>query len=94
MLHRSFGCAKKKMTREYVPAGNMNVNAGHPAAAPDPWQDWCQRHQISVPPSVSSRDSQMPVYGNQGDQSCGQGFIGPVVVKVFLDKQVFRILTK
>ena len=64
------------VTREYVPTGNMNVNAGHPAAAPDPWQDWYQRHQIPVPPSVSSRDSQMPVYGNQGNQSCGQGFIG------------------
>ena len=24
------------VTREHVPTGNMNVNAGHPAAAPDP----------------------------------------------------------
>ena len=64
------------VTREYVPTGNMNVNAGNPATAPDPWQDWYQRHQVPVPPSVSSRDSQMPVYGNQGNQSCGQGFIG------------------
>ena len=47
-----------------------------PAAASDPWQDWYQRHQIPVPPSVSSRDSQIPVYGNQGNPSCGQGFMG------------------